>query len=186
MVNSHTIMSKPTGNPPGRPPKYKTPEEMSVVIDAYFAGCDKGKTTERYDNKRKTVVKIKEPTPYTMERLSVFLGFSGVTSLWEYNKKAGFTELLIRARSIIAAEMLEGTMSGRYPPQIAPFRLCNMDKKNYQSINQGQQINIGIGLSEAPKKLTAANMRLKQVKGKAKALPTPKKTAHMLNKGHGD
>jgi len=140
--------SRSTGNPPGRPPKYSSPEEMELVIDDYFAECDKGKSIKYWDPKRKKEITISQSIPYTMERLSIFLGFSGVKSLWEYKKKAKFSEVLTRARTLIAAECVEGTMIGRYPPQFVPFRLCNMDKDNYQSINQGH-ISIDVNLNQA-------------------------------------
>ena len=131
---------------------------MQVKIDAYIAYCDKGVAKEHYDMKRKTVVTIEAPIAYTLARMSLFLGFSCWAKIEEgYNKKAGFGEVITRARTLVEADILEGTMSGRYPPVTAPFRLINMNPKEYQSINSGNQINIGIGV-DLGKCLNRANV----------------------------
>ena len=172
-------MSKPTGNPPGRTPKYSTPEEMWIPMSAYFEKCKEGTLREYYDAKRKTVVKVVEHVASSMERLSIHLGFSGVSSMWNgYNKKAGFSELLVYARTMVAADIIEGTMSGRYPAHFSPFLLCNLDKANYQSINK-PELNLNLNF-DRDKKLTMANSRLpKDV--------TPKRLAAVsVNKGEGN
>lgn len=158
-----------------RPPKFSTPEEMEPLIEQYFMECSKGKIVKHFDMKRKTVVSISEQIPCSMERLSLNLGFSSVAGLWEYNKKPAFVDLLARARTLVVADVVEGTMTGRYPANFAPFRLCNMDRDNYKSINK-PEINIGIGLSEAPKKLNMANMRIIKSTG-PKLLADKRKTA---------
>ena len=168
--------SRATGTPPGRPPKFKTPEEMEPLINQYFKTCDEGKVVEFFDRKKKTVVEVIEKTPYTMEMLALSLGLDSVSHLWKYIKREGFVQLLTRAKTKIIGSYSENTLLGVYPHSFTPFLLCNMDKNNYKPLNGGNQINIGIGI-DLDKKLNQANARValppKTVTGSHKSLPAP-------------
>jgi hypothetical protein len=66
-------------NPNGRPPKYKTPEDMQKVIDAYFSEC------EAIDR------------PFTMSGLAYALGMSR-RALCDYAEKDDFLHTVKSAR----------------------------------------------------------------------------------------
>lgn len=74
--------------PKGRKPKYRTATEMREAIEAYFAECDE--YTYLLDNEGKPVmykgapVYDKEPTPYTMTGLALFLGFTKMENVKKY------------------------------------------------------------------------------------------------------
>lgn len=66
-------------HPGGRPPKYKTPEEMRILIDKYFADCD---------NNEK---------PYTITGLALALDLDRV-SLLNYADKEEFFSTIKKAK----------------------------------------------------------------------------------------
>ena len=69
-------------NPIGRPPLYKTAEEMQEAIDAYFADC------ENPD----------KPKHITITGLALALGFATRKSLLEYEAKDEFVNTIKRAK----------------------------------------------------------------------------------------
>lgn len=85
----------------GRPPKYKTAEEMQVKIDEYFKQCE-GETL--YDNKGEPrlnkfgdVIRINQHPP-TMSGLAIALGFDNRKSLILYEPKPAFMDTITRAK----------------------------------------------------------------------------------------
>ncbi|NCB04524.1 MAG: hypothetical protein EOM69_03270 [Clostridia bacterium] len=88
----------------GRPPKFKTPEEMNTLIEAYFTACDETKR------------------PYTVPGLALALGFSSRSSLFDYTaRNAGHEEfaatikkakLRIEAQRVEALVMCRGNAAG--------------------------------------------------------------------------
>jgi hypothetical protein len=88
--------------PTGRPPKYKTPQEMQAVIDAYFDAC-KGKpildkTGEPMRNKNGHVI-YDDRKPPTVTGLALALGFTGRQALLNYQAKPAFVDTVTRAKS---------------------------------------------------------------------------------------
>ena len=69
-------MAKPTGNPNGRPPTYKTAEEMQEVIDIYIESVSNAPT---------------------ITGLALSLGFCSRQSIYDYIKKEEFSYTLKRA-----------------------------------------------------------------------------------------
>lgn len=104
---------------PGRPPIYKTPEEMQEKIDAYFGD----------GSKRKIVVdgEIKEISVLTITGLTLFLGFGDRASFYDYGKRDKFSHTIKRARLRIAEdyEMQLRTQSSGQAGTI--FGLKNID-----------------------------------------------------------
>lgn len=86
----------------GRPPKYKTVEEMQAKIDAYFTACE---GTPLLDDERKAVTdKYGEPVivgahPPTVTGLALALGFTGRQALLNYQAKPKFVDTITRAKS---------------------------------------------------------------------------------------
>lgn len=82
----------------GRPPKFKTPEELQKKIDAYFKNCP---------DRRQFVTKIGEvieiPMP-TICGLCYYLGFESRQSFYDYEKEEKFSYTIKRARLFIEKE----------------------------------------------------------------------------------
>lgn len=105
------------GNQGGRPPVFKTPEEMQERIDAYFNGGA---------NKRQVVTLsgILEVPALTMSGLAYFLGFSSRNSLYDYDENEEFSGILKKARLKIEMNYEERLAEGK--PTGAIFALKNM------------------------------------------------------------
>ena len=88
----------------GPPPKFQSVEEMQEKIDAYFESCEGHVLT---DSDGKTVFnKYGEPViigarPLTVTGLANALGFESRTSLFRYQGKKEFREVIVRAKSRI-------------------------------------------------------------------------------------
>lgn len=107
----------------GRPPKFKRPEDMQVLINEYFAN---------------------EPV-LTITGLVLHLGFADRKSFYEYEQKKAFTHTIKRARTMIEngyEKMLanNGQVAG---PIFALKNLGWKDKQEEQTENK-QPINITI------------------------------------------
>lgn len=90
-------------NPVGRPPIFKTPEEMQKVIDEYFDWCD-NRTKTIYDNKTGQEIQITFPAPYTMSGLARRLGISRET-LSNYKEKDEFVDTITQARNRVQEDI---------------------------------------------------------------------------------
>ena len=85
----------------GRPPTYKTAEEMQKVIDAYFDECDGTLLTDddgepvldKYGNE----IWLKRK-PYTVTGLAYALGFTSRLALINYEGKEEFVNTVKRAK----------------------------------------------------------------------------------------
>ena len=86
--------------PVGRPPKFKTAEEIQTKIDAYFESC-KGEPLmvdgEPYLDKSGSPVLINAHPP-TVTGLALALGFHSRQSLLNYQAKAEFMDTVTRAK----------------------------------------------------------------------------------------
>jgi len=80
---------KRTGQPNGRPPMYKTPEELQDKIDEYFGSCWQTNSDS---------IKI-QTIPYTMTGLAIACGMSR-RALLDYTKKDAFLPTLKKAKAI--------------------------------------------------------------------------------------
>jgi hypothetical protein len=113
------IMSEaPVINKGGRPPVYKTPEEMQEVIDRYF------ETTKSPVIHKNGVEYI--PGPYTMTGLAIALGFTSRQALWNYEGKEGFVDVVARARARVI-EYAEGRLYDKDGSNGAKFALGNFN-----------------------------------------------------------
>lgn len=114
----------------GRPPKYSDPEEMIPVMQAYFDECDKGGTIIiKQGNQLKEVHRA---YPYTWAGLALALGFKDRHSLWDYcnvnkHKDAktaeGFSHIISRAKSLIEAQTVNGSMLGKFDSKMSALTL---------------------------------------------------------------
>lgn len=90
----------------GRPPKYKTKEEIEEKIEAYFKKCEgeilKDNNGEPVLNKwgKPVVINYRPPT---VTGLALALGFTTRTSLLNYQGKKEFMDTITRAKTMIEA-----------------------------------------------------------------------------------
>ena len=88
----------------GRPPKYKTPEQLQAAIDLYFDSC-KGKPV--FDAKGLPVtdrrgIQRRDGKPPTVSGLSLALGFKDRNSfIRQKNRSLAFNDVVLMARSRI-------------------------------------------------------------------------------------
>lgn len=111
------------GNNGGRPPLYKSVEEIQEKIDQYFLDCDNN--TEEVFDKALGVVTVKKPLPYTIEGLGLALGFCSRKSFMDYEDKIEFVNTIKKAKYKCLNNKLNGAMIGKYNPTITIFDLKN-------------------------------------------------------------
>lgn len=125
----------------GRPPKFKTPEEMNTLIEAYFTACDETKR------------------PYTVPGLALALGFSSRSSLFDYaTRNAGheeFAATIKKAKLRIEAQRVEALVTCRGNPAGMIFDLKNnfgwRDQQNVELTGaQGGPVQLAAGLAGMP------------------------------------
>lgn len=90
-------------NKVGRPPFYKTPEEMQTIIDEYFQWCD-DRAVKIWDDSKKSETMISSPAPYTMSGLARRLGMSRQT-LIDYKNKDEFVDTIKEARNRVEEDV---------------------------------------------------------------------------------
>lgn len=113
MLPQEAVKSKHAG---GRPPKYKTPNELQERIDAYFNSCWVDKVTEVTDKEGKcTMSTVRyQDRPYTVAGLALGLGFNSRTSLLDYDAKPEFLNIIKKAKLQIETCWEEG-LAGKSP-----------------------------------------------------------------------
>lgn len=113
--------------PAGRPPKYKTPEEMQKLIDDYF------------DNPPTKDVLIGDklrPIPcLTITGLCLHIGFSSRNQFYEYEKNAEFKDTIKKARLRIENDYEMGLKTGQNNSGNI-FALKNFGWKDKQEVEQ--------------------------------------------------
>lgn len=131
-----------SSNKAGRPPVYKTPEEMQAAIDAYFRSCEgeyirdeEGNIeTDKYGDPITTKGK-----PFTITGLALALGFSGRQALLNYQGKSQFMDTIKRAKSRIE-QYAEERLFDKDGVNGAKFNLSN----NFEGWNEKQQIDANV------------------------------------------
>ena len=91
-------------NKVGRPPMYKTKEEIQEKIDAYFKECegtvykdDEGKPLiDKYGN-----IVVVGARPLTITGLALALGFTSRQALLNYQAKEEFVDTIMRAKAVV-------------------------------------------------------------------------------------
>lgn len=113
--------------PVGRPPKYKSVEEIEQKIEAYFKSCE-GEPLKDRDG---TVLTDKYGAPIIVGRkpptitgLALALGFSTRQSLLNYQGKKEFVDTITRAKSFVE-KYAEERLFDREGVQGAKFSLIN-------------------------------------------------------------
>ena len=118
----------------GRPPKYKTKEEIEKKIEEYFRECE---GMPMLDDEGKQIVNkygypcyIKPPKPPTVTGLALALGFTSRLDLLRYQGKKEFCNTITRAKSRVE-EYAESRLFDRDGSNGAQFSLRN----NFQGWN---------------------------------------------------
>lgn len=93
----------------GRPPHFRTPEELQSKIDLYFKEGVKVKTV--VVGKAPNTQLVSLPVP-TITGLCIFLGFESRQSFYDYEERDGFSYTIKRARLFIENEYEEMLATG--------------------------------------------------------------------------
>lgn len=98
----------------GRPPKYKTPQELQERIDAYFDSCWIDKVTEVTDKEGKCTMSTVQyqARPYTVAGLAFALDLT-TEGLREYGQKGEFSALIKRAKLKVEMYVEESLLEGK-------------------------------------------------------------------------
>lgn len=140
-------------NKVGRPPMYKTKEEIQEKIDAYFEECKgtilKNEAGEIVYNKYGMPIIINE-RPLTVTGLALALGFTSRQALLNYQDKQEFVDTITRAKAVVE-RYAEERLFDKDGANGAKFSLAN----NFEGWKEKQQIeadvngiNITIELSD--------------------------------------
>jgi len=130
-------------NKGGRPPLYKTKEEMQLKIDEYFEICKgeylKDENDEIVLNKYGLPVRINDKAP-TVTGLALYLGFESRKSLLDYSGKQEFIYTILRAKAR-CEEYAESRLFDRDGARGAEFSLrCNFKWKESSDDNEKELI----------------------------------------------
>lgn len=138
----------------GRPPKYKSVEEMQQKIDEYFKECE-GKTLLDAEN-NPILDKAGRPIlygqkPLTITGLARALGFNSRQSLLNYEGKKEFLDTIMRARMRVE-EYVEESLFYKDSANGAKFSLANnfegwKEKKQVEA-EVSSEVDINIELSD--------------------------------------
>lgn len=133
-----------TRSPAGRPPRYKTVEEMQAKIDAYFIACagepllDETGTavTDKYGE-----LVIIGAHPPTVTGLALALGFTGRQALLNYQAKKQFMDTITRAKSR-CEEYAESRLYDRDGARGAQFSLEHNFRWNTATAAEESEVKI--------------------------------------------
>lgn len=131
-------------NKVGRPPRYTNPEDMQVIIDAYFKECE-GKplinesTGEPYFDKYGQPIIIGAQPP-TVTGLALALGFNTRLALINYQGKPEFANTVMRAKARVE-RYAETRLFDKDGASGAKFSLAN----NFNGWRERQDVNLGGG-----------------------------------------
>lgn len=125
----------------GRPPKYKTAEELQKKIEEYFDWWYRTKEVVRKIGKDKYEVYHKPMI--TITDLVLFLWFSDRHSFYDYEKRPEFSHTIKRARTFIEREYEELAQMWL---TTAIFALKNFWRTDKQEIEHSGDLDIKVKL----------------------------------------
>lgn len=133
-----------TRSPAGRPPRYKTVEEMQAKIDAYFTDCAGEPLLD--ENGTAITDKYGEPViigahPPTVTGLALALGFTGRQALLNYQAKKQFMDTITRAKSR-CGEYAESRLYDRDGARGAQFSLEHNFRWNTANAAEESEVKI--------------------------------------------
>ena len=125
----------------GRPPKYKSKEEIQEKIDAYFTKCEGEPLIidgEPYIDKNGNPIFINRRPP-TITGLALALGFNTRKSLIDYQDKDEFVNTIMRAKARVEC-YAEERLFDKEGANGAKFSLAN----NFDGWRERQQIEADV------------------------------------------
>ena len=126
----------------GRPPMYKTKEEIQEKIDAYFEEC-KGKVHHNPDGTVATdkygIPVIVDAKPPTITGLALALGFTSRRALLNYQGKAEFVHTITRAKAKVE-QYAEERLFDKDGANGAKFSLAN----NFEGWKEKKEIEADV------------------------------------------
>ncbi|NOY58921.1 MAG: hypothetical protein GXO75_08295 [Calditrichaeota bacterium] len=126
-------MAKKEKKSVGRPPKYRTAEELQAKIDEYFQACDA-------DGKL-----------YTVPGIAYFLGFSRRQSIFDLKKKKKFSDTIGRALLRIENQRLDMSLRNKINPNVSMFDLRNnFGYKDEKSISLDGKMDVSHAVYVVP------------------------------------
>jgi hypothetical protein len=126
--------------PAGRPPKYKTAEELQSKIEEYFNKGVKMRKVVVGNGKNTQVVELEVPT---ITGLVLYLGFESRQSFYDLEKYPEFSYTIKRARTVMEQMYEEALSIGNTTGAI--FALKNFGWVDKQNIDLGDSsINITV------------------------------------------
>lgn len=124
-------------NKVGRPPVYKTKEEMEAIIEEYFTACEGEPLRDAEGNPvigKYGPVMINQRPP-TITGLALALGFASRQALLNYQAKEEFNDTITRAKSRVE-QYAEERLFDKDGANGAKFSLAN----NFKGWKEKQQI----------------------------------------------
>jgi hypothetical protein len=102
-------------HPGGRPPFFKTPQELQEKINDYFDSCWVDKIIEVTDKEGNCTATNSryQNRPYTIAGLAEYLGFCSRTSLLDYDAKMEFLNIIKKAKLKVEMNVEEFLLEGK-------------------------------------------------------------------------
>lgn len=129
-------------NKGGRPPMYKTKEEIQEKIDAYFEEC-KGRVLMNDDGEviydKHGIPLIVDVRPLTITGLALALGFNSRQALLNYQAKPEFNDTILRAKAKVE-QYAEERLFDKDGANGAKFSLAN----NFEGWKEKQHIEADV------------------------------------------
>lgn len=123
-------MTNETKNPVGRPPKFKTPEDLQAKAEEYFRHCDthpievwqRKAAGANQSAKNGSGVKSDEgmmyiPRPYTIDGLALWCGI-GNWQQWRSDQSEDFRIVISALEARVRDQQVSGAMVGMYNPNL--------------------------------------------------------------------
>ena len=129
-------------NKVGRPPMYKTKEEIQEKIDAYFKSCEGSYLTDSEGNcilNKYGMPVVVGSKPLTITGLALALGFTSRQALLNYQAKDEFVDTILRAKAKVEC-YAEERLFDKDGANGAKFSLAN----NFEGWKEKQQIEADI------------------------------------------
>ena len=157
----------------GRPPRYKSKEEIEEKIEEYFKECEgeilKDDEGKPIFNKYGSPVVIQQRPP-TVTGLALALGFTSRQALLNYQAKPEFVDTITRAKSMVEA-YTEERLFDRDGSNGAQFSLRN----NFRGWNERQPSELDI--EEQKARIRQINTNTDLLKAKAELNNTDEEVA---------